>query len=110
MHDVKCRIRREALSHWLFEGIGVNEFLVSHKTKWESHPVNVTTENIDNVQENYTTLAAHQDGTMIAQHFGTIATIFRVSKTQKETVQMLRNFLEFNLRRLRDEGCLGERL
>jgi hypothetical protein len=39
-YDVKCKIKKEYLSHWLLKDLDL-EFVVENKNSWEIHPINI---------------------------------------------------------------------
>lgn len=51
-NDVKCTIKKEYLSHWLFKDVPL-EFVVENKNNWEVHPINIPSGFINQVQKNY---------------------------------------------------------
>lgn len=45
--DVRCLIKRECLSHWLFKGQEQKEFVMVNNNLWDPHPINITKKNLD---------------------------------------------------------------
>jgi hypothetical protein len=39
--DIKCELRKNFMSHWLFKGI-YHEFIVENVNTWDPHPINIT--------------------------------------------------------------------
>lgn len=83
MTDVKCIVKKQYVSHWLFEGLP-QEFIVENRNTWDPHPVNVT--NLTIVEKNYDTLAESERGPQIVTHLNSVITQFHIDKKYKESV------------------------
>lgn len=106
-NQVKCVIRKEYLSHWLFKGLSHFEFLIDNKQQWEVHPVNITLEDVREVQKSYQILAISEKIPQIVEHFNTIATQFNLNHVQTQSILFLKNFMAYQLERMSIEGKIG---
>lgn len=94
-NEAVCTIRSEHFNHWIFEGVNhQKQFTVEPRNSWDVHPINITTSNYDSVQTNYVTLADCPRGPMIAEHQNCIALQFPLNMKYKETIRVLHNFVE----------------
>ena len=90
------------------KGLKSREFLVTNLNQWDPHPLNITKNHISKVQSNYDVLATTKKrGPQIVEHFNTIAFQFQISKNFPETTQLLKNFIEYQIKRVYHEGKVG---
>ena len=105
--DVRCSLKKQYISHPLASGIP-QEFVVENRNTWDPHPVNIT--NIDLVEQNYECIAESERGPQIAIHKNTVAVQFQVDKKYKETVQLLRNYVDIKMQLIQNAGKIDETL
>ena len=105
--DIKCELRKNFMSHWLFKGI-YHEFIAENVNTWDPHPINIT--HIETVKKTYQTLADGLRGPQIAEHFNCVVTQFPIKSKHKETVKILQNFIHKCLEMVSNTGKVGSNL
>ena len=74
------------------------------------HPVNITVDNVNEVQKCYQILASSDRVPQIVEHFNSISTQFNLNHVQPQSLLLLKNFIAFQLKRMSIEGKIGVRL
>ncbi|CAD8115459.1 unnamed protein product [Paramecium primaurelia] len=93
--EIVCSLRKNSMHNYLFNGLPF-EFVVPFKNSWDVHPFNFV-----NPKKTFQTLADCEKGPLIIQvSDNIIATQFSIRSKYKETVQIMRNFMGYQLTKL----------
>ncbi len=72
--------------------------MVSAQNRWDAHPITFT-----NPLKSFTVLAESDRGPLIIEFFGSIiGVMFNVSNKYKETIEIVKNFIDNKLPELKD--------
>ncbi|CAK93693.1 unnamed protein product (macronuclear) [Paramecium tetraurelia] len=94
-NEVVCSLRKNSMHNYLFYDLPF-EFVVPFKNSWDVHPFNFV-----NPKKTFQTMAECEKGPLvICISDNIVATQFSIRTKYKETVQMLRNFMGYQLTKL----------
>ncbi|CAD8200721.1 unnamed protein product [Paramecium octaurelia] len=94
-NEIVCSLRKNSMHNYLFNGLPF-EFVVPFKNSWDVHPFNFV-----NPKKTFQTMADCEKGPLVVQVTDNIvATQFSIRSKYKETVQIMRNFMGYQLTKL----------
>ena len=100
LHEAKCRVLKQCGRHWLVQGLGLQEFLVSQYNAWDVHPLNATQSS-----SRLFVLAESGRGPQIVTWKGNfVGVMFHVDPKYAQTVTVLKNYVGNILYRFEHES------
>ncbi|CAD8187463.1 unnamed protein product [Paramecium pentaurelia] len=94
-NEVVCSLRKNSMHNYLFYDLPF-EFVVPFKNSWDVHPFNFV-----NPKKTFQTMADCEKGPLvICISDNIVATQFSIRTKYKDTIQMLRNFMGYQLTKL----------
>ena len=99
--NTRLYINKQYIKSQIWQGLP-GEFIVTWNSNWSVHPVNIT--NIKYIKTNYIIIAESENNPLIIQHLSAVGTQFYIEKKNKDTVQLLTNFVEKSVNDIINKG------
>ncbi|CAG9318747.1 unnamed protein product [Blepharisma stoltei] len=97
-NEALCRINKRNVQHWLVKNIGLQDFLIPQCNAWDIHPIALP----DN-DNRFQVFAETQRGSQLIIHHNAVGSMFHINPKYPQTVQVLKNFVEYMIEKIQKE-------